>query len=69
MRKKCCSSGTPEALLVLPKKDKTCKNSAVKVFNEYSLNKYQNSKTLNDINFADSKLKKGFGKEAVFKGT
>jgi hypothetical protein len=37
----------------------------MKVYNLYSLNKYQNSKTLNDIRFADSKIVKGMGKEAV----
>jgi hypothetical protein len=52
-------------LLTLPKKDKTCKNPDEKVFNEFFLSKYQNSKTLNDISFGDAKMKKAMGKGAV----
>jgi hypothetical protein len=65
LRKKCCSSGTPAPLLLLAKNDKSCKTAATKVFNQFLLSKYQNSKTLNDVNFADQKLIKGMGKEAV----
>jgi hypothetical protein len=66
MRKKCCSTGYAAPLLSIDKKDATCKDaSAVKIFNEYLLIKYQSSKTRNDITLTDSKLKKGLGKGAV----
>jgi hypothetical protein len=65
LRKKCCASGTPAYLFVLPPKDKTCKNVALGAFNTFYLYKYQDSKNSNDLNFADTKKFKKMGKDAV----
>jgi len=65
---KCCGD-PPASLLNFDKKDKTCKVNAgaLKIFNSYTLNKQQDIKKNNAIDFSNSKLTKAFGKDAVRK--
>jgi len=63
---KCCED-TPNTLVVAAKSDKTCKVSTAssKIFNTYTLNKLQDIKKNNIIDFSNSKLTKALGKDAV----
>jgi len=65
---KCCSNG-PISVLPLMRGDKTCKINAgaIKIFNSYVLNKQQVFKAGNTINYADTKVIQGLGKDAVRK--
>jgi len=50
------------------KKDKTCgvSSAALRTFNVYSLNKQQNYKLANTVNFNDANIQKSIAKDAVF---
>jgi len=63
---KCCGD-PPASLITFDKADKTCKvnSGALKIFNSYTLNKQQDIKKNNTIDFSNSKLTKAFGKDAV----
>jgi len=65
---KCCGD-PPNALVIAEKGDKTCKVStaALKIFNTFVLNKQQDMKKNNSIDFTNPKLIKAFGKDAVSK--
>jgi len=65
---KCCGD-PPNLLVVAEKVDKTCKESstALKIFNTFVLNKQQDIKKNNALDFTNSKLIKAFGKDAVRK--
>jgi len=62
-----CCGNTPSPLVVAKKGDKTCKisSAALKVFNAYFLNKQQDWKKDNTIDYTSSKLAKDLGKDAV----
>jgi len=63
---KCC--GDPPALLIpFNKADKACKVNvgSLKIFNYFTLNKQQDTKKGNTLDFTNSKLTKAFGKDAV----
>jgi hypothetical protein len=62
---KCCNSA-PNDIVAANKTDKACKVKSpnLKIFNTYSLNKFQSDKLDNSLLF-DVKLKRTFGKEAV----
>jgi len=63
---KCCV-GLPDALYPFKKEDTTCKinPAAVKIFNSYTLNKQQDMKKGNTLDFNSLKLAKAYGKDAV----
>jgi len=63
---KCCGD-PPAPLINYVKTDKACKvnSGALKIFNSYTLNKQQEMKKNNTIDFSNSKLTKAFGKDAV----
>jgi len=61
----CCQS-KPKDLVVMEKKDKTCKVSvaALRAFNVYTINKQQNF-DYNTIDFNDALVQKNIAKDAV----
>jgi len=63
---KCCAN-TPGDLVVAEKGDKTCKVNfnVLKIFNTFILNRQQNIKTNNTLDFESTKLTKAFGRDAV----
>jgi len=64
---KCCGD-TPGPLVVVEKPDTTgCKGNAanLKVFNSYSMNKLQDIKINNTIDFTKTKVTKSLGSAAV----
>jgi len=63
---KCCSN-YPKELVPFVKGDKICKvnKNALKIFNQYSLNDYQDIKKNNTIDLIKSKNAKDFGRSAV----
>jgi len=64
---KCCNS-PPSPLVVMGPKEKTCKvnKPALNIFNVFNLNKQQNMKANNTIDFSpSSKTAKSMGKDAV----
>jgi len=66
--RKCCKS-KPKDLLVMGKKDKTCKVSvaALKAFNVYTINKQQNFNRDNTLDFNDVTVQKNIATDAVRK--
>jgi len=69
---KCCAAA-PSSLVPFntadkgDKADKACKvsSSTLKIFNTYTLNKQQDIKKINTIDFSSSTVKKNLGKDAV----
>jgi len=63
---KCCGSN-PSTLVVAKAGDKTCRvnTQALKVFNTFNLNKQQESKKNNTLDFLNLKSSKTFAKDAV----
>jgi len=63
---KCCDDH-PGILVPYVKGDKTCRVSAaaLKIFNSYTLNKQQDMKKNNTLDFKSSKLAKAYAKDAV----
>jgi len=64
---KCCVS-PPNPLVKMAPKEKICKVTlpSLNIFNLYTLNKQQNMKTNNAIDYSATKIVKGLGKDAVF---
>jgi len=63
---KCCEK-TPRPLVKVKKGDKTCKinAAALTVFNTYILNRIQDFENNNTFDFANPKLTKELGSDAV----
>jgi len=64
--RKCCKS-KPKDLVALVKKDKTCgvNTVALRAFNVYTINKQQNFKLDNTVDFNDATVQKNIEKDAV----
>jgi len=63
---KCCSNG-PALLVKHLDGDRTCgvNQPTLKIFNTFTLNKYQILKMNNTIDFESEKIGKAYGKDAV----
>lgn len=64
MHSKCCSTPRND-VLNLDKKDKSCPNPNGKTFNNYMMNKQQDSTKNFTINYYDEKINKALAKDAV----